>query len=92
MNSLYKTLKVNDQFTELTKDNVDTIKYNGYDIKTSISNLTVTTSSITKNTKDITASEVTNSTGTVKVNYIVSFTYAGNPITKSFTQTINVTN
>ena len=92
MNSLYKTLKVNDQFTELTKDNIDTIKYDGYDIKTSVSGLTVTTTSITKNGIQITPSDVTKTTGTVKINYQVSFTYSGNSITKTFTQTINVTN
>ena len=92
MNSLYKSLKVNEEFTELTKDNIDTIKYDGYDIKSSISGLSVVTTSITKNSKEITPADVTTSTGTVKVNYSVSFTYAGNPISKTFTQTINVTN
>lgn len=92
MNSLYKTLKVNDQFTELTKDNIDTIKYDGYDIKTSVSGLTVTTTSITKNGIQITANDITKTSGTVKVNYQVSFTYSGNSITKTFTQTISVTN
>ena len=92
MNSLYKTLKVNEHFTELTNENIDTIKYDGYDIKNSISNLSVITTSITKNSKEITPADVTSSTGTVKITYSVSFTYSGNPITKTFTQTINVTN
>ncbi|MBQ4570865.1 MAG: hypothetical protein IJB21_04130, partial [Bacilli bacterium] len=83
---------VNDQFTELTPSNVDTIKYDGYDIKSSISELTVTTTSITKNGIQITPSDVTKTTGTVKINYQVSFTYSGNSVSKSFTQTISVTN
>ena len=92
MNSLNKSLKLNEHFTELTKDNIDTIKYNGYDIKTSISGLSVVTASITRNGKEITPADVTSIPGTVNVTYNVSFSYSGNPITKIFTQTINVTN
>ena len=92
MNSLYKTMKVNDQFTELSSIDIDTIKYNSYDIKNSITGLTVVTNTITRNGLTINPSDVTTTTGTVKIDYTVSFSYSGNPITKTFTQTIIVTN
>ena len=85
-------MKVNDQFTELSSIDIDTIKYNSYDIKNSITGLTVVTNTITRNGLTINPSDVTTTTGTVKIDYTVSFSYSGNPITKTFTQTIIVTN
>ena len=91
MNSLNKTLKLNESFTELNPSNIDTIKYNGFDIKSSISGLTVTTNSITRNGQNITPQDVTTTTGNVSVQYTVSFIYSNKYITKKFTQNINVT-
>lgn len=92
MNSLNKTMALNESFTSLTPENIDTIKYDGYDIKNAVSDLTVSISSITKNGQSIQESEITSSVGTTYVKYTLSFTYASNKATKTFTQTINVTN
>ncbi len=92
MNSLNKTLKLNDSFTTLGPSNIDTIKYNGYDIKNAVTNLEVTTSSITRNGSVVALENVTKEVGTVSVTYNVSFSYANNKISKKFTQTVNVTN
>ena len=92
MNSLNKTLKLNESFTSLTPSNIDTIKYNGYDIKNAVTNLEVITSSITRNGYVVAPENVTKEVGSVSVTYTVSFTYSSTVITKTFTQTINVTN
>lgn len=92
MNSLNKTLTLNEAFNTLGPSNIDTIKYNGYDIKNAVTNLEVTTSSITRNGSVITPENVTKEVGTVTITYNVSFSYVNNKIEKKFTQTINVTN
>lgn len=91
MNSLSKTHKVNEAYQTLTPSNVDTIKYDGTDIKNSVTGLEVTISEVTKNGKNITTEEITTSPGTVTIKYSVSFMYLGNKVTKTFTQTVNIT-
>ena len=91
MNNLNLTLNVGATFKELNTSNVTSITYKGTEIKSSVKNLSVVTSSITNsNNESVTPDNLTDVAGTYKVNYTVSFNYSSNPITKSVTQTITV--
>ncbi len=92
MNGLTAAFKVNDPFTELNTNNIETITYNGSDIKASISNLSVNISSIVKDgsTDVITKDNLTSVAGTYKITYTVTFNYKTTSVSKTFTQTIAV--
>ena len=83
-----QNLKVGDSFTELNSSSVTAITYKGSNIKSEVTNLSVTTSSISGN---LTPQQVTEKEGSVTITYTVSFTYSGSSITKTVTQTVNVT-
>lgn len=92
MNGLTQSLYVGDTYTELGKSSVATITLNGSDIKSSVTNLSVITTSIKKegSTDNITPDQITSSTGSYTVTYTVSFNYLGSTVTKTFTQNITV--
>ena len=91
MNNLNVTLANKATYNELKASNVTAITYKGTDIKSEVTNLTVTTASVSKEdgTK-ITPNQITENNGKYKVVYSVSFVYSGTSITKSFTQNIVV--
>lgn len=91
MSGLNTVLTVNSTFKELNTTAISGITYDGTSILTEISDLSVTTGTITNEAgAGITPADVTKSKGIYKVNYQVNFTYNGNRITRTFTQTIIV--
>ena len=91
MSGLNTVLTVNSTFKELNTTAISGITYDGTSILTEISDLSVTTGTITNEAgSGITPADVTKSKGIYKVNYQVNFTYNGNRITRTFTQTIIV--
>ncbi len=92
MNGLTGSFKVNDLFTELNTNNIETITYNGTDIKNTVTDLIVIASSIVKDgsTDVITKDNLTSTPGTYKITYTVTFNYKTATVTKTFTQTIVV--
>ncbi len=92
VNNLNLTLKKGDSFTELNNNSISSIKYDGVDIKQSVTNLSVVTSTISKDgtVSNITPNDLTSNTGTYTINYSVSFVYNNKSITKAITQTVIV--
>lgn len=90
MSGLTQTLAVGSSYSELNSSSITSITYKGEDIKANVSNLTVTTGTITSETGSTTPDQITKEAGTYKVNYSVSFVYKGTSVTKSFTQTVTV--
>lgn len=92
MNSLNTSLKVGSTYNKLTSSNIDTIKYDGLDIKNEVVALNVQIADITKDGAPLSAELISSSAGTATVKYKVTFSYKNTNITKTFTQTVNVTN
>lgn len=92
MNSLNTSLKVGSTYNKLTSSNIDTIKYDGLDIKNEVVDLNVQIADITKDGAPLSAELISSSAGTATVKYKVTFSYKNTNITKTFTQTVNVTN
>ena len=92
MSGLSQSLKVNDAFTELGTYAIDSIKYNNQEIKSNVTNLSVITTSITKegSTTPIPPTDITHNVGTYKVVYTVTFTYKTLLVNRTFTQTVVV--
>ena len=90
MSGLTQTLAVGSSYSELNSSSITSITYKGEDIKANVSNLSVTTGTITSETGSTTPDQITKEAGTYKVNYSVSFVYKGTSVTKSFTQTVTV--
>lgn len=93
MNGLSLVLNIGDKYKELNTSNVSSITLNGEEIKSGVSGLSVITTSIVKegSNVNITPDELTNTSGTYKVTYTVSFSYMGSgSITRTFTQTVAV--
>ncbi len=92
MSGIEQKLALNATFKELNVSNVTSIKYKDNEIKPNVSNLSVVTSSIVKegSNENITPDKITQSAGTYKVTYSVSFIYYKTSITKAVTQTIIV--
>ena len=89
---LTQTLHVGDSFKELNTSNISSIMYKSTDIKSSCQNLSIITSSISKDggSGNLTPNEITQSAGTYTVKYTVSFSYLGTSITKTVIQTVTV--
>ena len=90
MNNLNQTLSVGSNYTILNESNVSSITLNGNDIKSEVTNLSVTLKGITKDGNSIEVANLTAAAGTYKVSYSVSFEYNGKNTTKNFTGTITV--
>ena len=92
MSGLSQSLKVKDSFTELGTFAIDSIKYKDTEIKAEVKNLSVVTTSITKEgeTNSIPPKDLTLNAGTYKVIYTVTFTYKTLLVTRTFTQTVGV--
>ncbi len=92
VNGLTQTLHVGDSFKELNTSNISSIMYNSTDIKSNCQNLSIITSSISKEggSGNLTPNEITQSAGTYTVKYTVSFSYLGTSITKTVIQTVTV--
>ena len=86
------SLKVGSTYNKLTSSNIDTIKYDGLDIKNEVVALNVQIADITKDGAPLSAELISSSAGTATVKYKVTFSYKNTNITKTFTQTVNVTN
>ena len=92
MNGLTQTLKVGDNYSTLTKGAIESITLNGNNIAGEVSGLTVDAASITANDgATVAPAKVTEKPGTYTVSYTVVFVYSGKTITRSFTQTVAVT-
>ena len=88
---LSQSLNVSQSYTSLNESNVSSIKLNGEEIKSNVTNLSVKLTSITNSlSTPIDVSKITEIAGTYKVTYSVTFEYNGKNITKSFTQTVIV--
>ncbi len=92
MNNLNITLKVDDNYTALDNSSVSSINLNGNDVKNSVTDLSVSYVSITKNDSSDTVSidNFTATAGTYEIIYSVSFKHEETSITKKFTQTVVV--
>ena len=91
MSGLSQTLVVGNTFKELNTSNVTSITYKGNEIRSSVKNLAVVTSSITNDIGEtVTPDKITSTPGTYNVVYNVSFNYINTPINKSVTQTVIV--
>jgi len=91
MNDLNTNLTVGSTFKELSTSSITSITYKGTEIKQSVKNLSVVTSSITKDgSGSVTPDKITETAGTYKIVYTVSFNYSSNPISKNITQTVTV--
>ena len=91
MNNLSLNLALKAAYSELNSSNITSITYKSNDIKSQVTNLSVTTSSVSKSDgTSIAPNQITQEAGTYKVVYSVSFVYSGKNITKSFTQNITV--
>ena len=66
-------------------------KYNKENIKSKVNNLSVSITSAKKlNGESVSTNTITNEKGNYKVTYKVTFSYKGNNITKTFTQSVMV--
>ncbi len=92
MNGLSASLKVNDTYSVLGTSAIESITLNGTNIKSSVTNLKVGVTSITKNGAgtSISTSDITKEAGTYKVTYTITFTYNGVNTTKTKVQTVLV--
>jgi hypothetical protein len=91
-NSLNISLKTTGNYKKLTTSNIDTIKYDGVDIKNEVTSLNVEINEIIRNNTSIAIEQVNTLPGTVQVKYKVSFKYKDKTIVKTFTQIVTVTN
>lgn len=91
-NSLNISLKTTGTYNKLTTSNIDTIKYDGVDIKKEVSSLNVEISEIIRNNTSIAIEQINTLPGSVQVKYRVSFKYKNKTIYKIITQVVNVTN
>lgn len=92
MNSLNTSLKTGSTYNMLSSSNIDTIKYDGVDIKSSVSSLTIEVNEIVRDNTSIALEQITTLPASVQVKYKVSFVYSGKTIVKTFTQNVTVTN
>ena len=91
MSGLSQTLSVGSVFKELNTSNVTSITYKGTEIRSSVKNLNVVTSSITNDIGEpVTPDKITENPGTYNVVYNISFNYINTAINKTATQTIIV--
>ncbi len=93
MDGINANYSVGGNYTELSSSAVSSIKYSGTEIKSSVTNLSVITNTVSK--KDDTSwvgtpNEITNAKGIYSVSYSVSFTYKKTQINKTVTQTVAV--
>ena len=86
-----ESISIGGEFKELTNDDISSIKYKGDEVKSNVSGLAVSLSGITSSNGDsVTSSTISETAGTYKANYNVTFTYESTKITKTITQTITV--
>jgi hypothetical protein len=92
MKDLNLNLTKDSDFNELNDSSVTSIKYDGVEIKQSITNLNVILSSISKDGElsTITPNDLTQNPGTYIIAYTVSFVYNGAYINKLMEQTVIV--
>ena len=90
MSNLNQNLSVGSNYTILNESNVSSITLNGNNIKSEVTNLSVTLKGVTKDGNSIEITNLTTEAGTYKVSYSVSFEYNGKNTTKNFTGTIIV--
>ena len=83
MNGLYQSLTVGASYKELGTYAIDSITYNGKNIKSDVNNLSVTTVAIKKSDNtSITPNDITAAKGKYIAEYSVSFTYKNKHITR----------
>lgn len=91
MSNLTKTLNLNDKYSYLDSSSVTSIKLNGNEIKSEVTDLNVSFTSISsKDGKSAQIDSFTSTAGTYKVTYTVTFKHASNSTTKTFIQTVTV--
>lgn len=91
MSNLTKTLNLNDKYSYLDSSSVTSIKLNGNEIKSEVTDLNVSFTSISSNDgKSVQIDSFTSTAGTYKVTYTVTFKHASNSTTKTFIQTVTV--
>ena len=91
MSGLNQSLNVGDKYSTLTKSAIDSITYDGSDIMSEVTSITVDARSITKEGGgDVAEADVTKEAGTYKVTYLVDIIYSEKSISKTITQTISV--
>ena len=92
MLGLSTSLKVNDTYNVLGTSAIESITLNGTNIKSSVTNLKVGVTAITKNgaSTSISTSDITKEAGTYRVTYTITFTYNGVNTTKTKVQTVLV--
>ena len=92
MLGLSTSLKIDETYNVLGTNAIESITLNGIDIKSSVTNLKVGITSITKNgvSTSISTSDITKSAGTYRVTYTITFTYNGVNTTKTKVQTVLV--
>ena len=91
MSNLTKTLNLNDKYSYLDSSSVTSIKLNGNEIKSEVTDLNVSFTSISsKDGKSVQIDSFTSTAGTYKVTYTVTFKHASNSTTKTFIQTVTV--
>ena len=91
MSNLTKALNLNDKYSYLDSSSVTSIKLNGNEIKSEVTDLNVSFTSISsKDGKSVQIDSFTSTAGTYKVTYTVTFKHASNSTTKTFIQTVTV--
>ena len=93
VNGLTSTIALNGQYNELNQDAIASIIYKSNDIKSSVTNLSMVTTSITKENDTTwkgTPNEIPVAAGTYKITYTITFNYLNNSISKTVIQTITV--
>ena len=92
MLGLSTSLKVDETYNVLGTNAIESITLNGIDIKSSVNNLKVGVTSITKNgvSTNISTSDITKEAGTYKVTYTITFTHNGVNTAKTKIQTVLV--
>lgn len=91
MSGLTSSLKHGSTYSELGISAIEYIKYNKENIKSKVNNLSVSITSAKKvNGESVSTNTITNEKGNYKVEYKVTFSYKGNNITKTFTQSVMV--
>ena len=91
MLGLTYSYKIGENYKELGTSYIDGITLNGSSILSSVTNLKVAATNVTKSSgKSISLSEITNEAGTYKVTYTITFTYNGVNTTKTKVQTVTV--
>ena len=93
MEGLNAEYRLNDTFNELLYTSISSIKYNGTEVISKVTGLSVITSAITKvgePTWTGAPGDITDLKGTYKVSYSVSFVYSMKTINKTMIQTVAV--